>query len=148
MKKIVKIITIIMIIVIVICGIYYALNKNYFKKKKAVEDDEKNYGEEYMEFKSAVYKEKPERIIIKKQGTANEFYIFDKSNKEYEHILKVALDRMYYSFNQDPNNWAFTPYLIEDISNSNENFIIFDYDGNIFYLKYFVVFYIFKIIFK
>lgn len=128
MKKIVKIITIIMIIVIVICGIYYALNKNYFKKKKAVEDDEKNYGEEYMEFKSAVYKEKPERIIIKKQGTANEFYIFDKSNKEYEHILKVALDRMYYSFNQDPNNWAFTPYLIEDISNSNENFIIFDYD--------------------
>ena len=80
MKKIVKIITIIMIIVIVICGIYYALNKNYFKKKKAVEDDEKNYGEEYMEFKSAVYKEKPERIIIKKQGTANEFYIFDKSN--------------------------------------------------------------------
>ena len=104
MKKIVKIITIIMIIVIVICGIYYALNKNYFKKKKAVEDDEKNYGEEYMEFKSAVYKEKPERIIIKKQGTANEFYIFDKSNKEYEHILKVALDRMYYSFNQDPNN--------------------------------------------
>ena len=44
MKKIVKIITIIMIIVIVICGIYYALNKNYFKKKKAVEDDEKNYG--------------------------------------------------------------------------------------------------------
>ena len=35
---------------------------------------------------------------------------------------------MYYSFNQDPNNWAFTPYLIEDISNSNENFIIFDYD--------------------
>lgn len=41
MKKIVKIITIIMIIVIVICGIYYALNKNYFKKKKAVEDDEK-----------------------------------------------------------------------------------------------------------
>ena len=58
-------------------------NKNYFKKKKAVEDDEKNYGEEYMEFKSAVYKEKPDRIIIKKQGTTNEFYIFDKSNKEY-----------------------------------------------------------------
>ena len=62
MKKIVKKITIIMIIVIVICGIYYALNKNYFKKKKAVEADEKNYGEEYMEFKSAVYKEKRERI--------------------------------------------------------------------------------------
>ena len=77
MKKIVKIITIIMIIVIVICGIYYALNKNYFKKKKAVEDDEKNYGEEYMEFKSAVYKEKPDRIIIKKQGTTNEDYIYD-----------------------------------------------------------------------
>ena len=65
-----------------------------------------------------------------KYGKPNnkEIEIFDKSNKEYEHILKVALDRMYYSFNQDPNNWAFTPYLIEDISNSNENFIIFDYD--------------------
>ena len=56
------------------------------------------------------------------------FIYLIKSNKEYEHILKVALDRMYYSFNQDPNNWSFTPYLIEDISNSNENFIIFDYD--------------------
>ena len=31
-----------------------------------------------MEFKSTVYKENPERIIIKKQGTTNEFYIFDK----------------------------------------------------------------------
>lgn len=76
MKKIVKIITIIIIIVIVICGIYYVLNKNYFKKKKAVEADEKNYGEEYMEFKSAVYKEKPERIIIKnKEQQMNSIYL-------------------------------------------------------------------------
>lgn len=56
------------------------------------------------------------------------FIYLIKSNKEYEHILKSRFGQMYYSFNQDPNNWAFTPYLIEDISNSNENFIIFDYD--------------------
>ena len=38
---------------------------------------------------------------------------------------------MYYSSNQDFNLWCFTPYILSDISNSNENFIIFDYDEEI-----------------
>ncbi len=37
---------------------------------------------------------------------------------------------MYYSSNQDFNMWSFTPYTIDDISSSVENFIIFDYDDD------------------
>ena len=109
--------------------IYSFYTKPYNDKKKIVEKDEAEYGEEYMELKCEAYKEKPDRIVVKKQNTTNEFYIFDKQNTEYEHLLKVTLDKMYYIYNSDPNKWAFTPYLIEDISLQNENFIILDYNG-------------------
>lgn len=129
MKKNIIIICIcISIICIGIIGGYFVLNKEYNEKKKIVEQDELKYGNDYQVFQSEVYKDEPERIIIKKADTTNEFYIFDKNDNEYNHILKVALDRMYYSSNQDFNNWCFTPYLIKDISDSNENFLIFDYN--------------------
>ena len=116
------------IIILVIFAIYSYSTKDYREKKKLVEKDEQEYGEDYAVFKKDVYKESPERIVIKKENTTNEFYIFDKNHEEYEHLLKVILDKMYFVSNQDFNLWAFTPYSINDISNSNENFIVFDYN--------------------
>lgn len=126
MKKIVRISFILLIVIVI--GVYFLINKEYYNKKRSVEKEELEYGNNYQVFKCEVYKEEPSRIIIKKLDSTNEFYIFDKSNVDYNHILKVALDRMYYSSAQDFNYWCFTPYLIEEISNSNENFLIFEYD--------------------
>lgn len=106
-------------------------DKYHEEKKNIVEKDELEYGDNYEVFESKVYKEKPKRIVVKKENTTNEFFIFDEKNTEYEHLLKVALDRMYYSAMQDYNLWSFTPYSLKDITNSNENFIIFDYDDDV-----------------
>lgn len=111
-------------------------DKAHEEKKKIVEKDELEYGYNYKVFESNAYKEKPKRIIVKKENTTNEFYIFDEKNAEYEHLLKVALDRMYYSAMQDYNLWSFTPYSLKDITDSNENFIIFDYDDDISQKEY------------
>lgn len=129
------------ICILIICIVISCIGINYYKvisnnnvinqKKKIVIEDEKGYGEDYQKFKSEVYIEKPIRIIYKKDNTINEFFVFDKSEEEYEHLLKVAEDRMYYSSNQDCNLWGFAPRTIEDISKSNNNFIIFDYDEDI-----------------
>ena len=78
-----------------------------------------------------MYKENPQRIIFKKENTTNQFYVFSKDDEEYDRILKVTEDRMYYSANQDFNLWSFTPYVLSDVSDSNENFIIFDYNDEI-----------------
>ena len=129
MKNVIRFIVAIITIGLIIAIIYSFSTKAYNEKEKLVEKDEAEYGNEYMELKCEAYKQKPDRIVIKKQNTKNEFYIFDKQHLEYEHLLKVALDKMYYIYNSDPNKWAFTPYLIDDISSSDENFIIFDYDG-------------------
>ena len=129
MKKSVKLCIIILVCLLFISISGYCLaRRDYYEKEKLVKEDELKYGNKYFEFQSEVYKEKPERIIIKMSNTTDEFYIFDKNHDEYEHLLKVALDRMFYASNEDFNNWAFTPYTMEDVANSNENFIIFDYD--------------------
>ena len=132
MKNLVKILGIIILICgIVFLEIYLFSIRGYMEKKKLVEKDEFGYGEEYEVFKSEVYKKSPDRIIVKKENTSDEFYIFDKDHTEYEHLLKVSLDRMYYSSNQDFNLWSFTPYSLDEISNSSENFIVFDYNDDI-----------------
>lgn len=137
MRNIVKMFAIIiLILVITFLEIYFFSIRGYQEKKKLVEKDELEYGDDYQVFKSEVYTKEPDRIIVKKENTTNEFYIFDKENSEYEHLLKVALDRMFYSSNQDFNLWSFTPYLINDISESNENFIIFDYNGDTSHKEY------------
>lgn len=133
MKKIICILIICIIIVLIGISCYKVISNNNVvnQKKKIVIKDEKDYGEEYQKFKSEVYTEKPTRIIYKKDNTINEFFVFDKNEEEYEHLLKVAEDRMYYSSNQDCNLWGFAPRTIEYISKSNNNFIIFDYDEDI-----------------
>lgn len=133
MKKIICILIICIIIVLIGISCYKVISNNNVvnQKKKIVIKDEKDYGEEYHKFESEVYTEKPTRIIYKKDNTINEFFVFDKNEEEYEHLLKVAEDRMYYSSNQDCNLWGFAPRNIEYISKSNNNFIIFDYDEDI-----------------
>lgn len=136
MKKSVKVIfgIIICIVIIMIAFFSYkAISKNEMihKKKALVEKDESQYGNSYQSFKRGEYKENPDRIVFKQENTINEFYVFDKNDSEYEHLLKVIEDRMYYAANEDFNLWCFTPYVLEDISNSNENFIVFDYDEDI-----------------
>ena len=130
MKK-VRIIILVIFIAFVCCALYAFYAKGYREKKALVEKDEASYGEDYAEFKSDVYKEKPERIVVKKQNTKNEFYVFDKNHKEYEHLLKVTLDRMYYAYNEDFNLGKFAPSSLDDISNSNENIIVFDYNDDV-----------------
>ena len=71
------------------------------------------------------------RIIVKKAETNNQFLVFDKEHEEYERLLKVAEDRMSNSMMQDFNLWGFTPYTLKDVSESKENFVIFDYDEEI-----------------
>lgn len=135
MKKIIKYILIVVIILISIYCIYsgyryLSIKQIIEEKKQLVEKDAIEYGEKYEKFSSEVYKEKPDRIIFKKENTINEFYVFNIGDKEYDNVLKLSEDRMFYSANQDFNLWCFTPYTLDDISNSNENFIIFDYNDN------------------
>ena len=56
----------------------------------------------------------------------------DKNGEEdFDRVLRCCEDRMAYSAMEDYNMWCFTPYSMEDISNLNENFIVFDYDDEI-----------------
>ena len=67
-------------------------------KEKIVKDEE-DYGNNYKDFKTSypyVYKKNPDRIYFKssKVGT---FYVFEKDDDNYKHLLEVAEDRMFYS---------------------------------------------------
>lgn len=136
MKKYIKyfIIVIAIVFVCVIIAILYQKNnemKIIESKRQAVELDEKEYEGKYQSFNNEQYKEKPQRIVFKKENSINEFYVFKKEDEEFERVLRTCEDRMSYSAMEDYNMWCFTPYTIKDISNSNENFIIFDYDDEI-----------------
>ena len=64
------------------------------------------------------------------------FYVFNNGDEEFDRVLKVCEDRMAYSAMEDYNMWSFTPYIMQDVSNSNENFIVFDYDDEIEHKNY------------
>lgn len=136
MKKVIKygLIIGILIVVIFLTFLSYKIISNNFvikEKREIVEKDELEYGDNYQEFKCEIYKQKPDRIIVKKAETNNQFFVFDKEHEEYERLLKVAEDRMSNSMMQDFNLWGFTPYTLKDVSESKENFVIFDYDEEI-----------------
>ena len=75
-----------------------------------------------------LYSRKPDRIIFK-QGDKDGFYIFEQSDKAYEHLLVVSEDRMAYSVMQDYNLWCFTPDSIDTMTKSGDNYIIYDFDN-------------------
>lgn len=101
------------------------------KLKETVEKDEADYGNNYQEFQSYnpyIYKREPDRIYFK-SSKIGAFYVFEKSDENYEHLLEVVEDRMHYSVIDDYNLYCFTPDSINKMMTSGENYIIFDYDN-------------------
>ena len=101
--------------------------------KEKIERDEADYGDNYKEFRTYpyVYKKEPDRIYFK-SSKIGAFYVFEKEDENYEHLLEVIEDRMYYSVIDDYNLNCFAPDSINTMMTSGENYIIFDYDnGNL-----------------
>jgi hypothetical protein len=101
------------------------------KLKETIKKDEADYGDDYQEFKTYnpyVYKKDPDRIYFK-SSKIGAFYVFEKSDENYEHLLEVVEDRMHYSVIDDYNLNCFTPDSINTMMTSGENYIIFDYDN-------------------
>lgn len=101
------------------------------KLKEKIEKDEADYGDNYQEFKTYnpyVYKKEPDRIYFK-SSKIGAFYVFEKEDENYEHLLEVIEDRMHYSVIDDYNLSCFAPDSIDKMMTSGENYIIFDYDN-------------------
>lgn len=99
--------------------------------KEKIEKDELDYGDNYQDFKTYnpyVYKKEPDRIYFK-CSKIGAFYVFEKEDENYEHLLEVVEDRMHYSVIDDYNLNCFTPDSINTMLTSGENYIIFDYDN-------------------
>lgn len=103
------------------------------KLRETIEKDEADYGDNYQEFKTYnpyVYKKEPDRIYFK-SSKIGAFYVFEKEDENYEHLLEVIEDRMHYSVIDDYNLNCFAPDSINTMMTSGENYIIFDYDNGI-----------------
>lgn len=101
------------------------------KLREKIEKDEADYGDNYQEFKTYnpyVYKKEPDRIYFK-SSKIGAFYVFEKEDKNYEHLLEVIEDRMHYPVIDDFNLNCFAPDSINTMMTSGENYIIFDYDN-------------------
>lgn len=101
------------------------------KLKDKIEKDEADYGDNYKEFKTYnpyIYKKDPDRIYFK-SSKVGAFYVFEKEDENYEHLLEVIEDRMHYTVIDDYNLNCFTPDSISTMMTSGENYIIFDYDN-------------------
>lgn len=99
--------------------------------KETIKKDEEDYGDNYKDFKTYspyVYKRKPDRIYFK-SSKIGAFYEFEKTDKDYEHLLEVVEDRMHYSVIDDYNLNCFTPDSINTMMASGENYIIFNYNN-------------------
>ena len=98
--------------------------------EKQVKEDEEKYGDNYQKFTNCemTYKRKPDRIYFKK-ANESKFYVFEKDEANYEHLVQVAEDRMAYASMEDFNLWAFTPVSINDMASSDKIYIVFDYDN-------------------
>lgn len=102
------------------------------KLKATVEKDEADYGNSYQDFKSFnpyVYNKDPDRIYFKSLKIGA-FYVFEKDDENYAHLLEVAEDRMSYSAMDDYNLNCFAPDSINTMMTSGENYIIFDFDNS------------------
>lgn len=99
------------------------------KRKEEIENDELDYGKDYIKFPNfELYSRKPDRIVFK-QGNKDGFFLFEKDDKAYEHLLVVSEDKMANSSFDDYNLWSFTPDSINKMVTSGENYIIYDFDN-------------------
>ncbi len=98
--------------------------------KSKVEQDEAGYGNNYLKFEYCknVYKRKPDRIYFK-DPSKDGFFVFEKDDEDFEHLLEVTEDRMAYTTMEDYNLYAFTPDSINTMMKSKDTYIIFDYDN-------------------
>lgn len=99
--------------------------------KEKIEKDEAEYGDNYQEFKTYnpyIYKKEPDKIYFK-SSKIGAFYMFEKNDENYKHLLEVIEDRMHYSVIDDYNLNCFAPDSINTMMLSGENYIIFDYDN-------------------
>lgn len=94
-----------------------------------VKKDEKDYGDNYQTFTHQAYRRKPDRIVSK-IGDQDGFHIYEKTDENYEHLLEVAEDRMFWSTCEDYNLWCFTPDSVDTMMTSGDQYIIFDYDND------------------
>ena len=66
--------------------------------KETIKKDELDYGDNYQKFETYnpnVYKKEPDRIYFK-SSKIGAFYVFEKNDDNYKHLLKVAEDIMHY----------------------------------------------------
>lgn len=108
------------------------MSKNEINQlKEKIEKDEADYGDDYQKFSTYnpyIYKKEPDRIYFK-SSKIGAFYVFDKEDENYKHLLEVVGDRMYYSVIDDYNLNCFTPDSINTMMISEQNYVVFDYNN-------------------
>ena len=108
------------------------MSKNEINQlKEKIEKDEADYGDDYQKFSTYnpyIYKKEPDRIYFK-SSKIGAFYVFDKEDENYKHLLEVIEDRMYYSVIDDYNLNCFTPDSINTMMTSAQNYVVFDYNN-------------------
>lgn len=100
------------------------------KLKLTIEKDEADYGDNYQKLEGFEYtiKRDPDKIYFK-SSNVDGFYCFENIDENYNHLLEVIYDRMFYSVIEDYNLYCFTLDSIDTMITSGDNYIIFDYDN-------------------
>ena len=116
------------VILSILGGIAILIKVDRDYQRKIIEQDEANYGNEYLKLEEhlSYYKENPDRIIYKPK-MKDYFYVIDKNDENYAHLLEVAEDRMSYSL-MTPLTEDFHVDSMDRIMSSGKNYIILDYD--------------------
>ncbi len=123
------------VILIVLAGIAILIKLDRDYQKKVIDQEEAEYGNEYLKLGESLsyYTGNPDRIIYKPK-MKDYFYVIDKNDENYAHLLEVAEDRMSYSL-MTPLTDDFNVDSMDRIMSSGKNYIILDYDkekyGNI-----------------
>ena len=86
------------VILIVLAGIAILIKLDRDYQRKIIEQEEAKYGNEYLKLGESLsyYTGNPDRIIYKPK-MKDYFYVIDKNDENYAHLLEVAEDRMSYS---------------------------------------------------
>lgn len=118
----------VVVILIILAGIIILIKLDRDYQKKVIDQDEAEYGNEYLKLENSLsyYTGNPDRIIYKPK-MKDYFYVFEKEDEDYAHLLEVAEDRMCYSL-MTPMTDDFHVDSMDRIMSSGKNYIILDYD--------------------
>lgn len=97
--------------------------------KAQIDEDEAGYTA-YKEFSQfpAMYRKAPDRIWFK-PADEDFFYLFEPQDTDYEHLLQVIEDRMYYSTLADHNLYCFSPDSAETMLTSGHRYVVLDHNN-------------------